>query len=739
MTRRRPVSVALYGALARLLPPDLREDRAEMEQAFAELRADAPGSARRCLLTARSLAALVGVLMVEWLEFTGVIRTSANVHGHGRGGMGIRNLRYALRSLRKAPAFSLTSILLVAVGVGAVTTIFTLVDHVLLRPLPYPAADRLITLDHGSFQGPLFRELPTVSGVEEWAGAWSDRINLVGEGDPLRIEQARISRDFFDLFGAHAQRGRLLEPEDFGGPEVGVLDAGTWRRVFGADPSVVGRSIELDGTAVTVVGIMEDAFTPPEQLVGRRVDVWRPLDWSSEELQEHTYHVLEVAGRLAPGVRREAVQDAVDALLARMADVHQNYRKRDGTPRDVPVVTLAEKTVRGVRTGLGLLMGAVSLLLLVACANVANLFLARGLGRTREMAVRRALGADTLTLAAQLLVESLVVGLAGGLLGSRVGLGRDPRLRRAQPDGPSAPGHRGGRPPGARLRDRGFDLHVARVRPPPRAPLRAPRAGRRAAPVGPLGHLGPRGQPPAQHARGRRGGPVPRAGGGRRAPPAELPRRARAGSGLRRRRRLDGPAQPSPARHPRRVPPDDGGRPARGEVGPRRARRGVRADRAHGPRGRLTVLLGLARRATRTGGGPFPRLHDPPGQRRLLRDARRGAGGRTELDGGRGGGGPRADGGERHARARDGRDAGGCGGPRRQAEPTCRRSSSAWRPTPATTVSIRRSATSSTSRWSGSPSRSRWPRSRCTSTPRRTDRCPPPCGRRCGPPCPASR
>ena len=418
MRARRPLAVVLYGALARLLPPELRDDRVEMVAAFAELREDAPGALRRWTLSARSLAALLGVLTVEWLEFAGVMRAPDGIHGRGRGGMGIRNLRYALRTLRKAPAFSLTSILLVGVGVGAVTTIFTLVDHVLLRPLPYPEADRMVALDNGSFQGPFFQELPTVTGVEEWGAAWSDHINLVGEGDPLRIQQARVSRAFFDLFGAHAQRGRLLRADDFGGPDVAVLAAGAWRRIFGADPSVIGRRIELDGQPVTVVGVVEDRFTPPETVVGSSVDLWRPLDWSSKELQRHDTYVLEVAGRLAPGVRIEAVQEAMDGLVARLAEAHDNYRSRDGTLRHIPVVSLAERTVREVRLGLGILMGAVSLLLLVACANVANLFLARALGRTREMAVRRALGAATGALTSQLLVESLVVGIAGGFLGA---------------------------------------------------------------------------------------------------------------------------------------------------------------------------------------------------------------------------------------------------------------------------------------------------------------------------------
>ncbi len=330
----------------------------------------------------------------------------------------VRNVRYALRTLRNAPTFSVTSMLLVAVGVGAVTTIFTLVDHVLLRPLPYPQAERLVFLDRGSFQGPFFHELEGFSSVAEWGAAWQEEVNLVGEGEPLRLSQARVSRDFFDLFGAHAALGRLLAVEDFASADRVVLDAGFWRGVLGADPSVVGRSIQIDGEVVTVVGVMEDRFAPPELLTGPDVDLWRPLDWSVPQLSRHDTHVLQIAGRMSSGADLGAVRAELARTMTRMADVHRNYRTREGAPREVPAVPLAAETVRAVRTGLGLLMGAVGLLLLVACANVANLFLARGLGRTREMAVRRAMGAGTGNLTVQLLVESLIVGLGGGLVGT---------------------------------------------------------------------------------------------------------------------------------------------------------------------------------------------------------------------------------------------------------------------------------------------------------------------------------
>ena len=415
-----PVVVRLYAAVARLLPPDMRRDREEIVRAFGTLWREAGGTAERALLAARSFGAFAAVLVVEWLEYLGARRAPGRIRdGHGRGGMGFwRNLRFALRTLRKAPTFALTSILLVAVGVGSATAIFTLVDHILLRPLPYPAANRLVTLDNGSFQGPFFRRLQTMQTVQEWVAGSTGTVNLVGAGDPQRLRQARVSSDFLDLFGARAQRGRLLEEEDFRTADAVVLSDGAWRRVWGADPGIVGRTIQVDGSPVTVVGVVERRFSPPERVVGGQVDLWRPLDWSSPDLADDHHYLLQVAGRMAPGVRLPAVQDEMDALATRMAALDRTYRTRAGTARSYPAVSLADGTVRGVRDGLGILAAAVALLLLIACANVAHLFLARGLGRTREMAVRRAMGAGTGRLAGQLLVESLVIGLAGGALGA---------------------------------------------------------------------------------------------------------------------------------------------------------------------------------------------------------------------------------------------------------------------------------------------------------------------------------
>ena len=418
--RRIGVAARLYRAALRLLPPDTRPDREDMARAFEGLWRDAGGRGARVAVAVRSFGRLPAVAVVEWLEYVGARRAPGRTNT-GRGGvMGFwRNVRFALRTLRRAPLFAVTSILLVAVGIGAVTTIFTLVDHVLLRPLPYPDADRLAYIDEGSHTGPLFRAVEGFANAEVWAAASGSEVNLVGVGDPQRLEQARVNLGFFDVFGMRASLGRLLVDEDFRAADAVVLDHGAWRRIWGADPGVVGRTIDLDGEPVVVVGVASPDFSPPEALVGGQVDLWRPIDWSLELLGGYDYHVLQLAARLAPGATLEALQEELDAVVARFALESENYRQRDSTePRDIPVLSLSEVTVRGARTGLGLLMGAVALLLLVACANVAHLFLARGLARTREMAVRRAMGAGTGSLTAQLLIESLVVGLMGGALGA---------------------------------------------------------------------------------------------------------------------------------------------------------------------------------------------------------------------------------------------------------------------------------------------------------------------------------
>jgi predicted permease len=431
---RDPLVVRLYALALGLLPPEIRRvDGGEIIRTFSDLWGEKLEPVARARLMLRAFGRLPWAALSEWKDHFSRHPAPGADRNRWRWGMTawLGNLRFALRTLRKSPSFALTTVLLLGLGVGSATTIFTLVDHVLLRPLPYPEADRLFLVENGSHSGPMVREFQTMSSVDTWGIALSETANLVGVGNPLRIRQTEVSRDFFSLFGARPAAGRLFVDEDFGATNVAILDFGTWERVFGGDPNVVGRSIRVDDGLYEVVGVLDKDFVPPEGIYyggGGRSDVWLPLDLNQEVFQRVGYHSLEAIGRVAP----EATMADVDAEMVRVGErltqmYPEHFLDDDGTSwASTPPAALQEATTRPVRAGLGLLMGAVGLLLLVACMNVAHLFLARGLGRVHEMAIRRALGAETASLVQQLLVESLLLGAAGGLLGlglASLGLG----------------------------------------------------------------------------------------------------------------------------------------------------------------------------------------------------------------------------------------------------------------------------------------------------------------------------
>jgi len=293
----------------------------------------------------------------------------------------------ALRTIIRNPALSLAVVVILALGIGANTAIFSVVDDVLLRDLPYPNHEE-----------------------------------LVGDGAPVRVDGGLITADFFTILGATASHGRLLSADDFAKPqpEAVVLSDRLWRQRWGADPTVVGSTIPLEELqmTVTVVGVLDPEFEPPEALVGSNVDIWVPLDVAAPAFQSRRMYVLSVLARLAPGVSRAAAQTEVDALSDVLAEEYpESQLQRDGSPLRYELVSLLDATVGDVAYALLLLMGAVGLLLLIACANVANLFLARGADRHREMALRSALGAGRGRVAAQLLTESVWLSVVGGLLG----------------------------------------------------------------------------------------------------------------------------------------------------------------------------------------------------------------------------------------------------------------------------------------------------------------------------------
>lgn len=411
------------GLLRLLLPPAVgRRDAGEMARTLHDLLEDAGDRGARIRVAFRAFRRLPGAVVSEWVEqFRGGAVPGVRQNRTGRWEMGewIRRTRQGLRSLGRSPAFTWSSILLVGLGVGAATTVFTVVDHVLLRPLPYPEEDRLVYMTNGSHPGPVLREMETLERVEMWTAVMDQDGNLEPDGgDPLRIRQAEVTPDFFPMFGARPALGRLLVESDQEDPSLTVLTHDAWVSIWGADPEMVGRTIRLDGEPLQVVGVLDASFVPPETLVGRTIHLLRLVDWGHPYLEEPNIHRHSVVARLAPGVSLEAANQELARMGDRLDAIHPDMlRSREGEIQRTPFEPLREYTVADASRGLNLLLGAVGLLLLVACANVAHLFLARGLTRRREMAVRQAMGARVGSLLAQLSVESLAVGVGGAALG----------------------------------------------------------------------------------------------------------------------------------------------------------------------------------------------------------------------------------------------------------------------------------------------------------------------------------
>jgi putative ABC transport system permease protein len=335
-----------------------------------------------------------------------------------------QDVRYGVRSLRKAPAFTLLSALTLALGIGATTAMFSVVNAVLLKPLPFARPEELVRVwtswteyPVGSVSDPELHDwrdrASTLAGIAAYTQQGGSSLTT-GGGEPETVNVATTSANFFEVLGVRAALGRTFLPgEDQPGKTgVVVIGQGLWHRTFGADPGVVGRTVSLQGEPVTVVGVLPAGFAYPSA----QMDLWQPAPLDPRQPRPRGNHYLRVVARLAP---QRDLRQAVGELevVARQLQAENPEAYPPGSGFTVRLRSLREEVLGRVEPALLLLLGAVGLVLSIACANVASLMLARGTGRGREIAIRTALGAGRARIARQLLAESLLLAAVGGIAG----------------------------------------------------------------------------------------------------------------------------------------------------------------------------------------------------------------------------------------------------------------------------------------------------------------------------------
>jgi putative ABC transport system permease protein len=438
-TRPRDWNERIFRGLLRLYPPAFREEYGDAMLEFfrdrvMQARTSSGGSGigavwRAALLDALRTAPLARAdavrrtLAQTWrLHFA---RTESDFleRSRRRDWMFIsllQDVRYALRGMRRTPAYTAVVIATLALGIGVNAAIFSVVRGVLLKPLPYRDPSRVLLVaqggPYGTISEPEFadyqREAKSLSVVAAIEGSSASLTG--GNAEPERVEVARVSEAFFDVLGVGAAAGRTFSRDESGphGPLVAILSYGLWQRRFGGDRGIVGREVEINGRPRTVVGVMPRTFAYPAP----DVSLWTPLRLNYDSLWDRNNHYLSMIGRLAPSADVRQVEVELNGMARRFAkDFPQFY------PADAPVVVtalpLAEALTGNARPYLLALLGAVGFVLLIACVNIASLLLARGESRRKELAIRAAMGASRTRILRQMLTESLLQSAAGAGVG----------------------------------------------------------------------------------------------------------------------------------------------------------------------------------------------------------------------------------------------------------------------------------------------------------------------------------